>query len=114
MMNKQMTRHSQRLRREMTKEERHLWYDFLKGLPLTFKRQQVIGPCIVDFYCNQAKLVLELDGSQHNSEEGQQADYYRDQYLNSLGLTVLRYSNDDIHKRFQAVCEDILRHVGLL
>ena len=92
----------------MTKEERHLWYDFLKPLPLMVHRQKVIGKYIVDFYIAEAKLVIELDGSQHFDPAGQKADQVRDAYLNSIGLTVLRYSNSDIHFRFQDVCRDIL------
>ena len=96
------------LRKNMTKEERHLWYDFLKPLPLMVHRQKVIGKYIVDFYIAEAKLVIELDGSQHFDPAGQKADQVRDAYLNSIGLTVLRYSNSDIHFRFQDVCRDIL------
>ncbi len=96
------------LRKNMTKEERHLWYDFLKPLPLMVHRQKVIGKYIVDFYIAEAKLVIELDGSQHFDPAGQKADQVRDAYLNSIGLTVLRYSNSDIHLRFQDVCRDIL------
>ena len=96
------------LRKNMTKEERHLWYDFLKPLPLMVHRQKVIGKYIVDFYIAEAKLVIELDGSQHFDPAGQKADQVRDTYLNSIGLTVLRYSNSDIHFRFQDVCRDIL------
>ena len=95
------------LRKNMTKEERHLWYDFLKSLPIMVHRQKMIGKYIVDFYIAQAKLVVELDGSQHYETEGKLADEERDAYLLSLGLTVLRYSNADINYRFQAVCEDI-------
>ena len=96
------------LRKNMTKEERHLWYDFLNPLPLMVHRQKVIGKYIVDFYIAEAKLVIELDGSQHFDPAGQKADQVRDAYLNSIGLTVLRYSNSDIHFRFQDVCRDIL------
>ena len=95
----------------MTKEERHLWYDFLKGLPIMVHRQKVIGPYIVDFYIAKAKLVIELDGSQHYEEAGMKADRDRDAYLNSLGLRVLRYSNLDVNRNFNGVCEDILRHL---
>ena len=95
----------------MTKEERHLWYDFLKLLPQTFNRQKVIGSFVVDFYCADAKLVIELDGSGHYAKEGKKADLERDAYLSKLGITVLRYSNLDIHQKFDSVCDDILRHV---
>ena len=76
---------AQQLRHDMTKEERHLWYDFLKSLPVTVKRQMVIGPYIVDFYIASAKLVIELDGSQHYREEGIVTDKERDQFLHGSG-----------------------------
>lgn len=97
----------------MTDEERHLWYDFLKSLPKTFNRQKVIGKYIVDFYCAEAKLVIELDGSQHYDPNGHAADLERDEYLSKMGLKVLRYSNADINLRFSSVCEDILRQIGM-
>ena len=101
--------YAQQLRREMTREERHLWYDFLRNLPVTVNRQKVIGPYIVDFYCASAKLVIELDGSQHYDTEGIRSDEERDTYLCGLGLRVLRYSNRDVNQGFDGVCEDILR-----
>lgn len=97
----------------MTNEERHLWYDFLKGLPVTIKRQKVIGDYIVDFYCARARLCIELDGSQHFEPEGQESDRARDEYLSGLGLTVLRYSNSDVNGNFKGVCEDIMKHLKL-
>ena len=93
----------------MTKEERLLWYEFLKSLPITFNRQKVIGNYIVDFYCAFAKIVIEIDGSQHFSEENIVLDKERDKYLNSLGLRVLRYNNLEIKRNFQGVCEDIIK-----
>ena len=95
----------------MTAEERHLWYDFLKDLPVTFNRQKVIGPYIADFYCASAKLIIELDGSQHYEENGIEYDRRRDKYLSDLGITVLRYSNLDINNRFAGVCADILKRL---
>ena len=103
--------YAQKLRREMTREERHLWYDFLSQLPVRFNRQKVIGPYIVDFYCASAKLVVELDGSQHYEEAGIAADEQRDAILAEQGLRVLRYTNVDIHRKFDEVCEDILKHL---
>ena len=97
----------------MTKEERHLWYDFLKGLPQTVNRQKVIGNYIVDFYCASAKLVIELDGSQHYEQVGKERDAERDAYLLTLGITVLRYSNLDVYENFEGVCLDILKHIEL-
>ena len=102
---------AQSLRKNMTKEERHLWYDFLKTLSVTVNRQKVIGRYIVDFYCADAKLVIEFDGSQHYAEAGIAGDKARDKFLSSLGLTVLRYTNLDVKKNFRGVCEDILNHI---
>ena len=97
--------HAQSLRRNMTKEERRLWYHCFKQMDVTVKRQHVIGRYIVDFYCASARLVIELDGSQHY--ELPENDRIRDAYLESLGLLVKRYSNADIWQRFSSVCEDI-------
>ena len=96
----------------MTKEECHLWYDFLKTLPITVHRQKVIGDYIVDFYIASSNRVIELDGSQNYETEHHQKDRERDNYLRSLGLTVLRYSNSDIHRCFDDVCHDILNHIN--
>ncbi|MBR5537308.1 MAG: endonuclease domain-containing protein [Clostridia bacterium] len=104
---------AQRLRREMTREERHLWYDFLKQLPVTCNRQKVIGPYIADFYCAAAGLIIELDGSQHYETQAAERDRARTAYFHSLGLTVVRYSNSDVNHHFQAVCADILKRLPL-
>ena len=111
--NPKLRKNAQKLRREMTKEERRLWYDFLKQLPLTVNRQKVIGRYIVDFYCASAKLVIELDGSQHYESEGTTSDQERDYALNQLGITVVRYSNSDINRNFDGVCADLLRRLEL-
>ena len=103
---------SQKLRRDMTAEERHLWYDFLKSLPIPVKRQKVFGAYIVDFYIPSAKLVIELDGSQHFDDAGMAADRERDQYLSGLGLQIVRYSNSDVKDNFRGVCEDILARLA--
>lgn len=95
------------LRKHMTPQERHLWYDFLRDYPIKIYKQRIIGPYIVDFYCAQAKLVIELDGSQHFESSGMNYDARRSDYLENLGLTVVRYSNADINMRFRAVCENI-------
>ena len=79
--NKKLVPNSRTLRKNMTKEERHLWYDFLRGYPVKFTRQKVIGPYIVDFYCPKADLVIELDGSQHFTEDGLQKDAQRTVFL---------------------------------
>ena len=109
---KKLVKNSRKLRKEMTKEERHLWYDFLKTLPATVHRQKVIGSFIVDFYIASAKLVIELDGSQHFSGEVKDSDVVRDAYFASRKIKVLRYSNLDINRRFDKVCEDILNNIS--
>jgi len=109
---KSLAQNARNLRNRMTEEERHLWYDFLKKLPQTFHRQKVIGPYIVDFYCPAAKLVIELDGSQHYEPEGMEQDRARDAYLQSRGLAVVRYTNLEIHRKFDGVCVDIRRRLG--
>jgi very-short-patch-repair endonuclease len=109
--NKALKPNAQGLRKNMTREERHLWYDFLKGYPIQFNRQKVIGNYIVDFYCDQAKIVIELDGSQHYEEQAQQHDAERTTFLNGLGLKVLRFTNMDVERNFQGVCEQIDRAV---
>ena len=109
--NPRLTAFAKELRKNMTRHERHLWYDFLKDLPVMIHRQKVIGPYIVDFYIAGKKLVIELDGSQHYSIPGKQADAVRDGYLREQGLTVLRYSNSDVDRDFPGVCGDILAHL---
>ncbi len=109
--NKKLTPNAQDLRKNMTKEERHLWYDFLKGLPITVNRQKVIESYIVDFYIASCKIAIELDGSQHYDNDKMEEDRKRSEFLNSLGIKVLRYSNLDIKKRFDGVCEDILNNI---
>ena len=105
--NQNLKTYAQTLRKNMTKEEAHLWYQFLCRYPLRFRRQYVIGNYIADFYCHQAKLVVELDGSQHYSPEEQEYDQRRTNYMQSQGLSVLRFSNLDIMRRFRDVCEAI-------
>ncbi len=103
----EILRRSQSLRKQMTKEERHLWYDFLKTYPIQFKRQYPIGPYFADFYCFKAKLVVELDGSQHCEPQEIEYDRRRTEYLEQQGYYVLRLSNRDVMTQFQAVCEYI-------
>lgn len=110
--NRKLTNISKTLRKNMTKEERHLWYDFLKTLPVTINRQKVIGEYIVDFYCASAKLVIELDGSQHYDDNIKAKDEIRDKYFHNLGITVARYSNLQLNTNFDGVCADILKHIN--
>ena len=104
---------AQRLRKNMTQEEKHLWYDFLKKLPITVNRQKNIGGYIVDFFIAEKRAVIEIDGSQHYETEHLATDKERDQELYALGVTVLRYTNSDINKRFRFVCEDILNKLNI-
>ena len=112
--NSELSALSRTLRKNMTPQERKLWYDFLKPLPIDFKRQKIIGRYIVDFYCPSMQLVIELDGGQHYEKQGRKQDALRDEDLQSLGLRVLRYSNDDVMYNFDGVCEDILRNLSLI
>ena len=98
---------SRTLRRNQTKEESLLWYNFLSKYPIRFRRQYIIGNYIVDFYCHKAKLVVELDGSQHCETQAIQYDKARTDYLESQGLQVLRISNLDILRQFENVCSFI-------
>ena len=91
----------------MTEEERHLWYDFLRSYPIRFLRQKVIDEYIVDFYCHQARLIIEIDGSQHYETQGLLKDRIRSERIESRGLTVVRISNSDIRQHFRDVCEYI-------
>ncbi|MBE6595774.1 MAG: DUF559 domain-containing protein [Ruminococcaceae bacterium] len=109
--NAKLTNVAKALRRQMTKEERHLWYDFLKLLPQTVNRQKVIGRFVVDFYCAEARLVIEVDGSGHYTDEKRKADAERDEQLAKMGISVVRYSNSDIQRKFDQVCADILQHI---
>ena len=98
---------AQALRRDMTRHERRLWYEFLSSYPLRFRRQKQFGPYIVDFYCSAAKLVVELDGSQHFTEDTESYDSERTKYLEQQGLAVLRLPNSELDRDFRAVCEMI-------
>ena len=98
---------ARRLRREMTPHERKLWYLFLRKYPVKIYKQRIIGRFIVDFYCASAKLVIEIDGTQHYEPQGMAYDAERSVFLSALGLEVLRFSNRDIDRDFRGVCEQI-------
>ena len=109
--NENLTENAQNLRKSMTKEERHLWYDFLKNQPQTVNRQKVIDHYIVDFYCAEKKLAIELDGSQHYEAENHEDDKVRDAKMKELGITVLRYTNYQVDRQFESVCADIKKYL---
>ena len=105
--NKQLVPFAKQLRKEMTKEERHLWYDFLRTYPVRFSRQKVLGKYIADFYSAKAKLVIELDGSQHYEDGNMEKDTERTTFLEGYGLTIIRIPNNEVSRNFQGVCEYI-------
>ena len=109
--NKDIVPTAKMLRKNMTEEEKHLWYDFLCTYPIRFSRQKVLGKYIADFYCAKAKLVVELDGSEHYTEEGKQYDKDGTAYLEQFGLTVIRIPNTQIRNNFTSVCKYIHRFV---
>ncbi len=109
--NNSLLKNARQLRSDMTPQERKLWYLFLKKYPVKIYKQRIIGSYIVDFYCAHAKLVIEIDGSQHYDDAGKENDSLRSAYLEDLGLLVVRYSNADINCRFDSVCESIRRHI---
>ena len=105
--NAELTPLARKLRKSMTKEERHLWYDFLRNYPVRFFRQKVLGKYVVDFYCAKANLVIELDGSQHYEPAEQQKDAERSAFLEQYGLRVVRIPNNVVNENFRGVCEYI-------
>ena len=111
--NKKLVSNARTLRKNMTPEEKRLWYDFLKKLPLTVKRQHNIESYIVDFYIASKKIVIEIDGDQHGYAEHKEADNQRDKALSLWGINVLRYTNDDVRCNFDGVVEDILKKLQL-
>lgn len=110
--NPKLTPNARTLRKNMTRQERKLWYECLSGLTYKFRRQHVIGRYILDFYCAEKMLTIELDGSQHYEKENEIKDAERTKFLNDNGITVLRYSNLEVDKYFNAVCEDIYRRLS--
>ena len=109
--NKNMLPRARKLRSNMTPQERHLWYDFLSAHPIRWYRQRIINSYIVDFYCSRARLVVEVDGSQHYTESGLINDAARTHILGLYGLEVIRFTNRDVEKHFESVCFEINRKI---
>ncbi len=105
--NRELISNAKSLRKNMTKEERHLWYDYLRTYPKKFVRQKVLGKYIADFYCASANLVIELDGSQHYKEDGIKYDEIRTEFLQEFGIQVIRIPNNQVNMNFTGVCEYI-------
>ena len=110
--NSKLTPSAKHLRKTMTKEERTLWFQFLRSYPVRFLRQKVIDNYVVDFYCAKAKLVVELDGSQHYSDSGIQHDKIRTECIEQHGLTVIRIPNNAVNENFSGVCQYIEKAVA--
>ena len=104
---KKLLSNARNLRRNMTKQERRLWYDFLRHYPIKFYKQRIVDNYIVDFYCHQAKLVIELDGSQHFTDDGQRYDRLRTDIIEKYKLSVLRFTNKEVDEQFEGVCTKI-------
>ena len=109
MNNTELLENAKSLRKNMTKQEKHLWYDFLRSYPIKIYRQRIVDGFIADFYCHKAKLVIEIDGSQHFTPEGKEYDNFRTEILNQQGLCVVRFTNMDVDKNFEGVCYTIDR-----
>lgn len=105
--NHKLKEQSRELRRNMTEQEKRLWFCFLKDYPIKIYRQRVIGSYIVDFYCSKAKIVIEIDGSQHYTDEGMNYDENRTNAINDFGVEVIRFSNYDVNTNFEGVCMEI-------
>ena len=102
--NKKLVSFARGLRKNMTKEEKHLWYDFLKNYDVKFNRQKVLGRYIADFYSAELKLVIELDGSQHYDPEAKLYDEERTEFLKGYDIEVIRINNLEITRNFRGVC----------
>ena len=109
--NKNLVSNARELRKNMTKEEKHLWYDFLRTYPVRFLKQKVLGRYIADFYCAEAKLVVELDGSGHYTHEKKIYDAQRTKFLEGYDILVIRVLNIEVTRNFYGVCEYIDRIV---
>ncbi len=105
--NNKMLPVARRLRREMTPQEKTLWYQFLRSYPVKIYKQRIIESFVVDFYCAEARLVIELDGSQHYTEQGKAYDEERSSIMEGYGVEVLRFTNLEVDREFDAVCERI-------
>jgi very-short-patch-repair endonuclease len=109
--NQKLVARAKELRKNMTVAEKKLWYDFLQKFPLRVLRQRPIDNFIVDFYCAKLKLVIEVDGDSHFTDEGMKRDSQRTEILEGYGLKVIRFTNDQVLQNFEAVCEAIEKEI---
>ena len=111
--NPALIKNAKTLRKAMTKEERKLWYTFLRYLPIKFVKQKVLGHYIADFYCAEKKLVIELDGAQHYEAGHEEHDAERTKFMEQYGMQVVRFTNDEVLRDFEHVKEVILYYLDL-
>jgi len=112
--NSNLTPTARELRTNATRQENHLWYDYLRYYSPRFTRQRIVGNFILDFYCAKAKLAIELDGSQHYEEGKMKYDEARTEFLENLGVKVMRFTNLDVDEHFEGVCRVIDERVKVL
>ena len=105
--NRNNIKYAKELRKNATIQEKHLWYDFLSKYPIRFQRQKAINNFIADFYCHKAKLIIEIDGSQHYTPDGKIKDEFRTEILEEYNLKVIRFTNSQVDTNFSGVCEYI-------
>ena len=109
--NRKLKSRAQEMRTNATPQENKLWYEFLRKHPCPFTRQKTIDSYIVDFLCSSKKLVIEIDGSQHYTEDGIEYDQVRTDLLESMGLHVMRFTNSEVDNSFNKVCAAIQNYI---
>ena len=109
--NKNLVSRSRDMRKQATRQENSLWYDFLRTSAVRWHRQKIMGDYIVDFHCPKAKLIIELDGAHHLEQARGEYDAERTKYLEAYGYRVIRFSNDLIDSQFASVCETIHQEI---
>ncbi|PKL78970.1 MAG: hypothetical protein CVV25_09695 [Ignavibacteriae bacterium HGW-Ignavibacteriae-4] len=110
--NTELKLRARELRKRLTKAERKIWADFLSSLNIPIKRQKVLDNYIVDFYCSKAKLVIEVDGDSHSTKDGIEYDEHRTAVLESFGLEVIRFTNDEVLFEFNKVQDTIIEKIA--
>lgn len=105
--NQKLVEKAKELRKNMTSAEKKLWNNYLKTLKIRFLRQRPIDNFIVDFYCAKLRLVIEIDGETHFTDEAKIYDSQRTSVLEGYGLQVIRFTNNDVYHKFEGVCECI-------
>ena len=104
---RKLIQRAKQLRAAATPQENHLWYDYLRDYPIRFQRQKTIDCFIADFYCFEARLIVEIDGAQHYTSQGKAYDLERSTILDRYGLRIIRFSNEEVDHSFSLVCSTI-------